>query len=36
MKIPWRQFKSKPVEILIKSVFILVTPKQANEWNLKE
>ena len=32
MSVPWKQLHKQPVEILIESVNILLTPKGRNEW----
>ena len=32
MSVPWNQLSSKPVEVIIESVNIVVTPKGRNEW----
>ena len=32
INVPWNQLSSKPVEVVIQSVNIVVTPKGRNEW----
>ena len=32
INVPWNQLSSKPVEVVIESVNVVVTPKGRNEW----
>ena len=32
INVPWNQLKSKPVEVVIENVNIVVTPKGRNQW----
>lgn len=37
INVPWNNLSSKPVEVVIESVNIVVTPKGRNEWtDIKE
>ena len=36
MNFPWKDLSSKPVEILFKDIFLIVSPKNRHKWNLED